>query len=152
MSLASFTLAAMKLLPPACLWCALWCSKRGEAEAEHQNSQQRSDNGTHTCPAAFNQGMPSPSATCHHSGLTTTTARYDHTQTRHRINTAANCCTHAHTPHHPSPQNKNTPESGWFAIIIRLCASLIRSSAAVSRNPSIKAASRRFISGWKPPL
>ena len=44
-----------------------------------------------------------------------------------------------------------SPESGWLATMMRLCASFIRSSAAVSLRPRISAASLRFISGWKPP-
>ncbi len=45
-----------------------------------------------------------------------------------------------------------SPESGWLATIILLCASFIRSSAAVSLRPRIIAASRLVISGWNPPL
>lgn len=44
------------------------------------------------------------------------------------------------------------PESGWLATIILLCASFILSSGALSRTPSICAASRRVMSGRNPPF
>lgn len=43
------------------------------------------------------------------------------------------------------------PESGWFAIMILRWASLTLSSAADSRRPRMRAASRLVISAWKPP-
>lgn len=43
------------------------------------------------------------------------------------------------------------PRSGWFAIIIRLCASLIRFALAVAGSPRIIAASLLVIFGSNPP-
>ncbi len=64
-----------------------------------------------------------------------------------------------HTPHSPQYHKQqhcvtgkcNLPESGWLAIIIRRCASFTLSSGALSLMPRIMAASRRVMSGKKPP-
>lgn len=63
--------------------------------------------------------------------------------------TRSNVC--IHTQHGTRFLHCTAPESGWLAIIIRRCASLIFSSGAPSRTPRMSAASRLVISGRNPP-
>ena len=83
-----------------------------------------------------------------------------HHITSHIYITSHHTIPHHITPHErakrvgrpPSPScARPPPESGWFAIMILRCASLTFSSLADSRSPRTRAASRRVISGRKPP-
>lgn len=54
-------------------------------------------------------------------------------------------------PHTFAAMYEDPPESGWLAIMILLCASLIFSSAALSRKPKMREASMRVMDDSNPP-